>query len=65
MVTRESVVVAGLEETDPFRFHRVDQTVLLRDAPRPRTRAEVFEWFWLPKPSERITQNRIHQVEDS
>jgi hypothetical protein len=57
--TSLAVVVPSLKEVDPIIANKIDQAMLLRDAPRPNTCAEILQWFWFPNTAERVAHDRF------
>jgi hypothetical protein len=56
-----SVVIAPLKKIDSPARNLVDQPMLLRDSPRPRSAQLMLEWLGFADAMERISQDILNQ----
>jgi hypothetical protein len=56
-------MVPTLQEVDPAIGYQIDNSVLLRKPPRPRSTREKFQRLGFPDPGKWIASDRIHEVE--
>jgi len=57
-----SIVITRLKKVDAVRGDPIDEPVLLRQATRPATRAEILERLGLADAPKRIAQGGIHKI---
>ena len=57
------VVVAALQELDPVGLDQVDTAMLLRNAPGPDIRTQIFQRFGLADANEGVAQNGLNQLQ--
>ena len=62
---RVSVVIARLQKVDAIVVHEIDQAMLLRNAPRPNTGAEILQRFRFSDIAERLPHNRFDQLQNT
>jgi hypothetical protein len=53
-------MITGLQKIDAIICHDTDQAMFLRNAARPDTGAQVFEWFWFADTAEGIAYDGLH-----
>ena len=58
-------MVASLKEIDPSFADSIDETVLLRQSPRPATGKQIFQRLGFSNSSEGITENALDQFESA
>jgi hypothetical protein len=56
-------VITSLQEIDAIVLDEIDDPVLLREAPRPRTCGEIFERLRFSNSVERIAKDRFYHIE--
>jgi hypothetical protein len=59
------LVVARRQEVDPVVLDEVDDPVLLRQPPRPRSRREMLQRLGISDPSEGVAEVLIDEVEQA
>jgi hypothetical protein len=58
-------MVSALQETDCSLLNSVNNAVLTRDSPAPRSLARTpLQWFRFPNASKRVVMNRFDQCAD-
>jgi hypothetical protein len=53
-------MITSLQKIDAIISYDIDKTMFLRNAARPDTGAQVFEWFWFADSAEGIAYDGIH-----
>jgi hypothetical protein len=57
-------MIARLKKVDPTLTNKVDQPMLLRNAPRPDTRPQIFQRLGLANADKRFTDDHFDEIED-
>lgn len=58
-------MVPRLKKVDPPLTNKIDQPMLLRDAPRPDTRPQIFQGLGLAYADKRFTDDRLDEIENA
>ena len=57
-------MIPGLKKVDSLAPDEIDESVFFRDPTRPSPREKVLQWFRLPDPDKRLSQNGLDQVQN-
>jgi len=56
-------MITSLQEIDAIIAHEIDEPLFLRNAARPDTSAQVFEWFRFADTAEGITHDCLDEAQ--
>ena len=60
-----SVVVPRLKKVNAVLLHEINDAMLISQPPRPHVSPKPFQRLRLPDSDERITKDRLHEIEQS